>query len=130
MEAESARDCGDRIRARGDLALRVVAAAAALVAAAIHLALAAADLIPGEPTRGPLFALMGLGYLASAPAILARRPVADGLVLLYAVGLLLAYATSRGELPVEPIGLATKSAEMVLAVIVAFILLRRRREAH
>ncbi len=129
MEAERAQDCGDRINARSDLALRAVAAVAAFIAGAIHLALAFADLIPGEPTRGPLFALMGLGYVAAAAAVLARRPTLDGLVLLYAVGLVLAYATSRGELPVEPIGLITKSAEVILAGILGFVLLRRGRSA-
>jgi hypothetical protein len=109
------------------LATRVVAAVAALVAAAIHLALAVADLIPGEATRGPVFGLMGVGYVLSAVGVLARRPVVDGLVLLYAVGLVLAYATSRGELPVEPIGLATKAAETIVAAICAFLLLRRPR---
>lgn len=108
--------------------LRIIAAVAALFAAAIHIALALTDLIPGEPTRGPVFGLMGLGYLLSAPAVLVRRPIADGLVLLYAVGLVLAYATSRGELPVEAIGLATKVAETVVAAVCAFILLRRPRE--
>lgn len=109
------------------MATRVVAAVAALIAAAIHLALAVADLIPGEATRGPVFGLMGLGYVLSAAGVLARRPVADGLVLLYAVGLVLAYITSRGELPVEAIGLATKAAETILAAICAFLLLRRPR---
>lgn len=70
---------------------------------------------------------MAVGYLVSAPAVLARRPLADGLVLLYAVGLVLAYATSRGDLPVEPIGLATKAAETVVAGLLGFLLLRRRR---
>jgi hypothetical protein len=120
---------GGRISARSELALRVVAAVAAFVAAAIHIALAVADLIPGEATRGPVFGLMGVGYLVSAVAVLARKPVADGLVLLYAVGLVLAYATSRGELPVEAIGLTTKAAETIVAAICAFLLLRRRREA-
>jgi hypothetical protein len=117
-----------RIDARGEVALRVLAAVAALVAAAIHIALALADLIPGEPTRGPIFGLMGLGYVLSAAAVLARRQVADGLVLLYAVGLVLAYATSRGDLPVEPIGLATKAAEIIVAAICAFSLLQRPRQ--
>ena len=124
MEAESAQG-GDRISTRSEVALRAAAAVAALVAAALHVALAAADLIPDEPTRGPVFALMGVGYLACAAAILARRPLADGLVLLYTAGLVLAYATSRGELPIERIGLATKTAETILGAITAFLLLRR-----
>jgi hypothetical protein len=117
---------GRPIGTKSELALRVTAAVAAIVAAAIHLALAVADLIPGETTRGPVFGLMGLGYLLSAAGALMRRRVVDGLVLLYAVGLVLAYATSRGELPVEPIGLATKAAEIVVAAICALLLWRRR----
>jgi hypothetical protein len=129
VEAKRAHDGDDGIDARGDLALRAAAAVAALIAAGIHLALGVADLIPGESTRGPLFALMGAGYLAGAAAVLARRPLFDGLVLLYAVGLVLAYATSRGELPVEPIGLITKSAEITLAAILGFLLRRPRQSA-
>jgi hypothetical protein len=120
---------GVEIVARGELALRVLAAVGALVAAAIHIALAFADLIPGEPTRGPVFGLMGLGYVLSAAAVLARRQIADGLVLLYAVGLVLAYATSRGELPVEPIGLTTKAAEIIVAAVCAFLLWQDRATA-
>jgi len=126
--ATQLKDDTRRIDARSELALRMIAAVAALVAAAIHIGLAFVDLIPGEPTRGPVFGLMGLGYVLSAAAVLARRQVADGLVLLYAVGLVLAYATSRGELPVEPIGLATKAAEIIVAAICALLLLRRPRE--
>lgn len=125
--ATQLKDDSRRIDARSELALRIIATVAALVAAVIHIALALADLIPGEPTRGPVFGLMGLGYLLSAAAVLVRRPIADGLVLLYAVGLVLAYATSRGELPVEPIGLATKAAEIIVAAICAFFLLKRPR---
>jgi hypothetical protein len=124
--ATQLKDDSGRVDARSELALRMIAAVAALVAAAIHIALAFADLIPGEPTRGPVFGLMGLGYMLSAAAVLARRQIADGLVLLYAVGLVLAYATSRGELPVEPIGLATKAAEIIVAAICAFLLWRSR----
>jgi hypothetical protein len=117
---------GGAVGAGSEPALRVAAAVAAIVAAAIHLALAVADLIPGEPTRGLVFGLMALGYVLSAAAVFARRPVADGLVLLYAVGLVLAYATSRGELPVEPIGLTTKAAETIVAAICAALLWRSR----
>ena len=121
-------DGGGRIGAKSDLPLRVTAAVAAIVAAAIHMALAVADLIPGEPTRGPVFGLLGLGYVLAAAAVLARRQIADGLVLLYAVGLVLAYATSRGELPVEPIGLATKTAEIIVVAICAVLLWRGREK--
>lgn len=105
---------------------RLIAALAAVVAGAIHLVLALADLIPGEPTRGPVFALMGLGYVASAGALLARRPLWDGLVLLYSVGLVLAYTTSRGELPVEPIGIVSKAFELIIVGVAAVLVLRAR----
>lgn len=105
---------------------RLIAALAAVVAGAIHLFLALADLIPGEPTRGPVFALMGLGYVASAGALLARRPLWDGLVLLYSVGLVLAYTTSRGELPVEPIGMVSKAFELIIVGVAAALVLRAR----
>ena len=72
---------------------------------------------------------MAVGYVACAAAVLARRPLADGLVLLYTVGLVLAYATSRTELPVERIGLMTKSAETIVGLVTAFLLLRRRATA-
>ena len=124
--ATQLKDDSRRIDASSELALRMIGAVATLVAAAVHIALAFADLIPGEPTRGPVFGLMGLGYVLSAAAVLARRQIADGLVLLYAVGLVLAYATSRGELPVEAIGLATKAAEVIVAAICAFVLWRSR----
>ena len=127
--AAKLKDDSGRIGARNELPVRIIAAVAALVAAAIHIALALADLIPGEPTRGAVFGLMGLGYVLSAAAVLARRQIADGLVLLYAVGLVLAYATSRGELPVEPIGLATKAAEIIVAAVCAFLLWRGRKNA-
>lgn len=109
--------------------LRLVAAVAALVAGGVHLVLAVADLIPGEPTRGPVFGLMGAGYLVSAPAILTRRSIWDGLVLLYTVGLILAYAVSRDELPVEAIGIATKTAELILAAVLALLMLSRDHDS-
>jgi hypothetical protein len=83
-------------------------------------------LIPGEPTRGALFALMGVGYIAGAGAILLRRPLADALVLLYTIALVLAYAVSRSELPIEIIGLTSKAAESLLALALGLLL---RQEA-
>lgn len=107
-----------------EAALRVAAAALALVAAAIHFLLAVADLIPGEPTQGALFALMGAGYLAGAAAVFLRRPLADALVLLYTIALILAYAASRSELPIEIIGITSKAAETLLALILGLLLWR------
>lgn len=108
-----------------DQRLRALGAALAVVAALVHLALGAVDLIPGEPTRGPLFALMGIGYVACAVGILRARPRGvDLLVLIYSVALVLAYVTSRSALPVEPIGIVTKVAESGVAAI-TFVLARR-----
>jgi hypothetical protein len=109
----------------GALPLRVLGAALALIAAGIHFALSLADLIPNEPTRGPGFALMGLGYVGCAAVLFGRRMEFDVLVLLYAVGLVIAYAASRGELPIEAIGLTSKAAEVGLAAV-TILLLRRR----
>ena len=103
----------------------MLGAALASIAAAIHLALSLADLIPGEPTRGLAFALMGIGFVGCAAALFARRMELDVLVLVYAVSLVLAYVASRGELPVETLGLVSKGAEIGLALI-AGVLLRGR----
>jgi hypothetical protein len=108
-----------------ELPLRAVAAALALIAAGIHVALSLADLIPEEPTRGLGFALMGLGYVGCAVALFGRRMEFDVLVLLYAVGLIIAYAATRGELPIEAIGLSSKAAEVGLAAV-TIVLLRRQ----
>ncbi len=107
--------------------LRFAGAALALVAAGIHLALSVAQLIPGEPTPGLLFAAMGAGYLGCAVGLLLQRLEADVIVLLYALALIGAYAASRGDLPVEAIGLTTKAAEAALAVIVGTLVWRNRR---
>ena len=109
----------------GALKLRVLGAALALIAAGIHFALSLVDLIPNEPTRGLGFALMGLGYVGCAVALFGRRMEYDVLVLLYAVGLVIAYAASRGELPIEGIGLTSKAAEIGLAAITVALLRRR-----
>ena len=109
---------------------RWLAVAAGAVAAAIHLALAVTDLIPGYPTQGWVFAAMGLGYLGCVAGVMLRRDVVDDLIVLYAAGLILAYAASRSELPVEPIGLTSKAAEAVLAVTLIALRLMRRGRAH
>ncbi len=111
----------------GERGARVLGAALALVAAGIHLALAASDLIPGEETRGPAFAVMGLGFTACAGGLFARRRPADVVVALYAVSLVLAYAFTRGELPTEMIGITSKLAEVGL-IVVALFLARRDRD--
>ena len=112
-------------RVSGELPLRILGAALALVAATIHFALSLVDLISNEPTRGPAFGLMGLGFVGCAAALFGRRMEFDVLVLLYTVTLVLAYAATRGELPVEAIGLTSKAAEVGLALI-TIALLRRR----
>lgn len=106
--------------------LRALAAILSLFAAGVHAALAVADLIPGEPTAGLLFGLMALGYLACAAMILRGSSVLDGLVVFYAIGLVLAYVTSRGELPIEVFGVATKIAETLLALIAGALLIAPR----
>ena len=106
---------------RGQLGIRLLGVALALVAAAIHLALAVTDLIPGESTRGPAFAATGVGLLACAAGLLARRAVADILVALFAGALILAYVATRDERPVEAIGLTSKAAELGLAAVAAFL---------
>ena len=108
------------------LQLRVAGAACALVAAGIHLALAFSDLIPGESTRGPAFALMGLGFAACAVALFIRKLELDVLVLVYVAALILAYVGTRDERPVEAIGLSSKAVESVLLVVVAILVARRR----
>lgn len=99
-------------------------AALALVAGAIHLALASSDLIPGESTHGILFAAMGLGYLGAAGLLFVRQMELDVLVAVYAVGLIGSYVFTRGSLPVEAIGLSCQAAQAGL-VGVAVTLARR-----
>ncbi len=95
---------------------RVLATILALIAAAVHLTLSASDLIPGERTAGPLFALMGVGYLVGAAGIFLRKTLFYWLVAFYALGLILAYAASRDTLPIEPVGVATKVDESLLVL--------------
>jgi hypothetical protein len=116
----------DDRRVSGERPLRILGAALALVAAAIHIALSVADLIPGESTRGPAFAAMGLGYIGCAAMLFARQMELQVIAAVYAAGLIGAYAFTRGELPVEAIGLTSKAAEAGLAVV-AVVLSRRPR---
>lgn len=109
---------------RGPAGLRLLGAALALAAALIHGALALADLIPGEPTRGFLFAAMGVGFVACAAVLYLRRAPYDVLVAVYAGVLILAYAVTRGQFPVETIGVISKTAEAGL-LAVALVLARR-----
>jgi hypothetical protein len=124
-DAEQLKGGGRLESLSGALPLRVLGAALALIAAGIHFALSLVDLIPDEPTRGLGFALMGLGYVGCAVALFGRRMEYDVLVLLYSVGLVIAYAASRGDSPIEAIGLTSKAAEIGLAAV-TIVLLRRR----
>ncbi|HEX9269210.1 MAG TPA: hypothetical protein VF998_05145 [Candidatus Limnocylindria bacterium] len=112
----------------GGLPLRIAGAALAVVAAGIHALLSVADLIPGEPTRGPLFAAMALGFAGCAALLFARRMEYDVLVLVYTAGLMFAYWATRGDLPIEGVGLATQAAELGLLGVTGVLLLRRRAE--
>src|SRR2546428_6855801 len=89
---EGGPDLGDSSR---DLQLRVAGAACALVAAGVHLALAFSDLIPGESTRGPAVALIGLGFAACAVVLFFRKLELDVLVLVFVAGPVLAYVGTR-----------------------------------
>ena len=57
---------------------------------------------------------MGMGYLVGAAGIFLRKTLVYWLVIFYTLGLILAYATSRDMLPVEPIGVLTKVDEALL----------------
>ncbi len=106
-----------------------MAAGLASATGAGHLVLSAMDLIPGESTAGPAFAGMGAAYLVTAGALAMRKSWSYPLALLYTVGLVLAYAITRDALPVEPVGLAVKAVEVVLAIVLlALIRFARRRE--
>jgi hypothetical protein len=98
--------------------------ALALVAGAIHLVLWTRDLIPGETTTVPAFAAMGLGFLGCAAILALRRADLYVLVPVYALLLVFAYAVTRGQYPVEPLGLTSKAAEVGLA-LVTIVLMRR-----
>jgi len=107
-----------------DRSLRVVGVALALVASAIHFVLFVADLIPGEPTTVPAFALMGVGFVGCAALVAFAR--GDLLVVapIYSISLIAAWAFTRGQYPVEIVGIVSKLAELGLA-IVGVLLIRR-----
>jgi len=73
---------------------------------------------------------MAIGYAGCALAIFRRNVAIDALIAFYAVGLVLAYAVTRDTLPVEPIGLATKTAETGLAVIASLLFVGAARTAR
>ena len=104
--------------------LRTAGVALALVAGAIHVALSLSNLIPGETTTTPAFALMGLGFLGCAALAAFARGDLLVVIPVYSVSLILAWAFTRGEYPVEIYGIVTKLAEVGLA-IVGFLLFRR-----
>ncbi|CAN5174973.1 hypothetical protein BH18CHL2_BH18CHL2_00940 [soil metagenome] len=108
----------------GERPLRIIGAALALVAGAIHIALSVTDLIPGEATRGPAFLAMGIGYFGCAALLFARQMELHVLIAVYALSLIGAYAFTRASMPVEAIGLASKAAELGLAAV-AIVLARR-----
>ena len=85
------------------------------------------DLIPGETTTVPAFAAMGLGFLGCAAILALRRTDLYVLVPVYAGLLVFAYAVTRGQYPVEPIGLASKVAESGLVLVSAALMLRPGR---
>ena len=107
-----------------DRSLRALGVALALVAGATHIALSLANLIPGETTTTPAFALMGLGFLGCAA--LAAFARGDLLVVLpiYSMSLVLAWAFTRSEYPIEAYGIVCQLAEIGLA-IVGIMLFRR-----
>ena len=106
--------------------LRALGALFALAAAAIHFALASANLIPGETTATPAFVLMGLGFVGCAAALLlTRERELLVIVAVYAVSLIVAYGATRSTFPVEGLGLGAQAAEVALAAV-AVGLLRRR----
>ncbi len=96
--------------------LQTIATLLAFASAFIHLLLSMVNLILGENTVGPVFAVMAIGYVIGAAMIRAGRPLFLRLVTLYTIILIVAYAGSRESLPIEPIGLATKIVEISLLI--------------
>ncbi len=111
-----------------DRSLRLVGVALALAAGAIHVALSLADLIPGETTAVPAFALMGFGFFGCAVLVAFAR--GDLLVVapIYSISLVLAWAFTRGQYPIEVYGIVSKVSEIGLAII--GVLLFRRTSAE
>lgn len=110
------------MRGGSELRLRLVGAALALFAAAVHFALAVADLIPGESTRGPAFAAMGVGLLGCAAVLILGQRDFYLPVVVYAGSLLLAYLGTRDERPIELIGITTKVAETATLIITILLI--------
>ena len=117
----------DRDRVGTALALRAFGVALALLAGGLHLVLSLVDLIPGETTTVPAFAAMGLGFLGCAAILALRRADLYILVPVYAGLLVFAYAATRGQYPVEPIGLVSKAAEIGLALVAVSLMMRPAR---
>ena len=97
--------------------LRTAGVALALVAGAIHVALSLSNLIPGETTTTPAFALMGLGFLGCAALAAFARGDLLVVIPVYSGSLVLAWAFTRSEYPVEVYGIVTKLAEIGLAIV-------------
>jgi len=117
----------DRDRVGTALALRAFGVALALLAGGLHLVLSFVDLIPGETTTVPAFAAMGLGFLGCAAILALRRADLYILVPVYAGLLVFAYAATRGQYPIEPIGLTSKAAEVGLALVTVALMVRPAR---
>ncbi|MFQ5907709.1 MAG: hypothetical protein ACE5JE_02620 [Thermoplasmata archaeon] len=86
------------------------------------------DLIPGEPTVGPVFLAMGLECFLVAGFILHGDRLLLWLSALYTIGLILAYVAARlpfgTPLPVERIGLTAKAVEIIILGVLILILRR------
>ncbi|MBI4258714.1 MAG: hypothetical protein HY619_07150 [Thaumarchaeota archaeon] len=102
-------------------AFRLLAITLSLITAAIHLILSTVNLIPDEATVGPLFVAMGMGYVVGAIVIFLKKGFYR-LIIFYSAALILAYATSRDALPVEPIGIITKLVEGLLIVLLLLLI--------
>ena len=73
------------------------------------------------------FAAMGLGFLGCAAILALRRADLYILVPVYAGLLVFAYAATRGQYPIEPIGLTSKAAEVGLALVTVALMVRPAR---
>lgn len=107
-----------------DRALRALGVFLALVAAGVHFALFRSDLIPGETTTVPAFAAMGIGLVGCAVVLaLGRRDLYDALPILPGV-LVLAWAWTRTQYPIEAFGIVANTSEIAL-IAVTVVLIRR-----
>jgi len=111
---------------RQSVVLRISAIVLSLIAAAIHLVLSLVNLIPGEMTAGPVFAALGVGYVAGAVVILYGKRLLCTRVLFCSDALVLTSAGSRGGLPVDSIGLFTKTIEALLIASLWFLIRSER----